>query len=264
MFEQKPPSVPYLSVLQCHFHDGQICDFSTQPRPFYIFSIIECGQATFQGCSGTVALQPGDVFFIPMGETYVSDWHGQGMLGCTSLFFTFEPDRNPLMGRQYPLQKVARDAADCKKLLGDISRQDKERDFFSFETLSAFYALCNMVFKSLVYQENSVDFSAIKPALAYLEKYDNADVSIKELAHLCHLSESRFYHVFKNLIGVSPVKYKNNRAIARAQLYLQCNNRFTIEEISEKCGFSSAIYFRKVFKQRTGKSPSKYKKQTLL
>lgn len=265
VFEQKPPSVSYLSVLQCHFHNGQSCDFSNQPRPFYIFSIIQSGTATFSGSSGTAILGPGDVFFIPLGETYIAEWHGPGDLCCTSLFFIFGSNRNPLGGRKYPLQKLPETfGADLKKLFDEVACESGEREFFSFAAVSSFYTMCALIFKNLIYQKESDDTTVIKPALNYLEKNFSMAVSVKELAKLCQLSESRFYHIFKNRMGVSPIRYKNNLAVAHAEVYLQCNSRCTIEEISEKCGFSSAIYFRKVFKQHTGKSPTTFKKQTLL
>ncbi len=37
-------------------------------------------------------------------------------------------------------------------------------------------------------------------------------------------------------------------------------DRYTIEEIATKVGFSSPIYFRRIFKEIMGKLPSEYRK----
>ena len=226
--EYKLPSLSYLSLRQCHFHNGQICDFSALPRPFFIISLIQRGNATFKGNSGTITLKPGDVFFIPMGEAYISQWSGHADMYCTSIFFTFLPNRNPGSGRSYPLQKInVLRKEKIEQLINDLMCQHNESDFFSFGAVGSFYFLCDLVFSRLYYKENSVNTSIIKDALDYMEKNYNSVISIKRLAELCHLSESRFYHVFKELMGVSPIQYKNNIAINRAQLYLQGNNMYT-------------------------------------
>lgn len=265
MFEYKPPSLSYLSLLQCHFHNGQICDFSVLPRPFFIISFVNIGNAIFKGSSGTITLAPRDIFFIPMGETYISEWSGNTDMYCTSIFFKFQPNRNPINDRNYPLQKInVPEVKKIEKIFGDLLYQKNENGFFSFSTISSFYFLCDLIFQKLYYKEKVINTTIIKNALDYIEKNYNSVIPIKKLAELCHLSESRFYHVFRDLVGVSPIKYKNDIAINCAQLYLQCDTMYTIEEISEKCGFSSSIYFRRVFKKATGKSPKEFKKQTIL
>ena len=184
---------------------------------------------------------------------------------CTSIFFSFEPNKNPINGRKYPLQKInVPEVQKIKKLFDDLQLQNNSNGFFSFGAICAFYSLCDLIFQSLFYKDIFVNTAIIKNALDYVEKNYNSVISIKKLAELCHLSESRFYHVFKDLMEVSPIKYKNDIAINRTQLYLQCDVGYTIEEISEKCGFSSSTYFRRVFKKVTGKFPKEFKKQIIM
>ena len=88
-----------------------------------------------------------------------------------------------------------------------------------------------------------------------------SDCGIEELAKLAHMSIPNFYRCFKRDTGVSPLKYKNNALIKAAIKLLSDNRNMSIEEISIKLGFESTAYFRRLFKQTVGKTPSAYKKQ---
>ncbi len=48
--------------------------------------------------------------------------------------------------------------------------------------------------------------------------------------------------------------------ISRAQRILSDPPDASIEEISERLGFETAIYFRRLFKAQTGKTPCEYRK----
>ena len=56
----------------------------------------------------------------------------------------------------------------------------------------------------------------------------------------------------------SPITYRNSIRIQKAVNLLE--NDYTIEEIATKLGFSSAVYFLRVFKEIMGKLPWNTKK----
>jgi AraC-type DNA-binding domain-containing proteins len=233
-----------------------MCDFSTLPRPFFIFSLINSGNAVFKGKTGTISLKPGDVFFIPMGETYVSQWSGDGDINCSSVFFSFEPRNNPFKNYKFTLQKTdVKNPDEIKKLFDCILNYNDNDDFLKFDIIGKFYFMCSMIFPLLSRSENIRDTFIMQKAISYIDTNYNRDISVKYLAGLCNLSESRFYHCFKEKMGISPVTYKNKVAVNYALQKLQYNHEKSIEEISAECGFSSSAYFRRVFKKATGKSP---------
>lgn len=63
------------------------------------------------------------------------------------------------------------------------------------------------------------------------------------------MSESHFYRVFKNELGISPVEFINNERIKLAVSLLQDPKR-TIKEVFMECGFESRSYFNRVFKRK--------------
>jgi len=98
---------------------------------------------------------------------------------------------------------------------------------------------------------------AITTAVAYI--LDNLDsrLTIDRLSQLACMSPSGFHHAFKNEMGVTPVKYINKERIKLAVSLLQQGNH-SVKQIAMRCGFSSASYFTRVFKQQLGVSPTSF------
>ena len=103
----------------------------------------------------------------------------------------------------------------------------------------------------------------IAPALEYLHTNFNQPVSIKQLATLCYLSESRFFALFKKQLGMSPIQYKNQLKINRAAQYILIYPYKSIEEIADEFDFSSPVFFIRQFKKYFGITPLQYKNKKL-
>lgn len=102
----------------------------------------------------------------------------------------------------------------------------------------------------------------LKAAEKYiLQNYHNT-ISIENLAQECGISRSWLFRCFKTLTNTSPKEYLTSYRIERAKILLQ-NTNHSIKQISYSTGFRDELYFSKVFKQMTGKSPSEYKKKGL-
>jgi transcriptional regulator GlxA family with amidase domain len=64
--------------------------------------------------------------------------------------------------------------------------------------------------------------------------------------------------MFKDYIGISPIKYLIEYRIKVAQKMLT-DTKLTIKEIAEKTGFIDQFYFSKCFKNYCGVTPSKFR-----
>lgn len=89
------------------------------------------------------------------------------------------------------------------------------------------------------------------------EYQDTRDID--DYAAMCHLSSSRFLHLFKQYTGMSPHLYKTNIRMEKAKDMLS-STTLTVAEISRIVGFSDSLYFSRIFKRVTGMSPSLYRK----
>ena len=66
-------------------------------------------------------------------------------------------------------------------------------------------------------------------------------------------------YYFKEKMNISLKQYVTNKRVVLAKEYLLSD--MPLAEISDSCGFSSAVYFSSVFRQSVGITPSQYREQ---
>ncbi|MBD3314560.1 MAG: helix-turn-helix domain-containing protein, partial [Chitinivibrionales bacterium] len=81
---------------------------------------------------------------------------------------------------------------------------------------------------------------------------------IDELAALCFLSRSRFQHLFGEVMGLSPIRYRNHLR-ANHGLNRLATSSDTVQVIALECGFQSVAQFAQSVRKATGMSPSRYR-----
>lgn len=92
------------------------------------------------------------------------------------------------------------------------------------------------------------------------ENYTDITLSVTELAEKAQMSEVHFRRLFRKVHQVSPQEYITALRVNHAKERLQFSDG-TMEEIARACGFPDPGYFSRVFKQKTGFTPSEYRKQ---
>ena len=90
------------------------------------------------------------------------------------------------------------------------------------------------------------------------QNYRN-EISLEDIAASANISKSEASRCFQSCLRVSPVSYLLRYRTEMAAQLLQ-NSSLTIEEISFECGFGSASYFCKMFRQYAGVTPGQYRK----
>ena len=85
-----------------------------------------------------------------------------------------------------------------------------------------------------------------------------ANLSIEELARLCHLSTSSFKRKFKDTFDDSPKKYIARKKVEKAADLLKTNG-LRVSDIAYDVGFDSLATFNRNFNNVYGKSPSEYR-----
>ena len=96
--------------------------------------------------------------------------------------------------------------------------------------------------------------------LSFIEKHYQEHLTLEDIAASADIGRSEAARCFNKYMDASPVEYLISHRIREAQEYLR-RTVLTIEEISEKCGFSSAGYFTRVFKNATAQTPSEYRQR---
>ena len=101
-------------------------------------------------------------------------------------------------------------------------------------------------------------FLPISAGIKYMEQNTLANISIEEIADMCGVSCGCFSSLFKVYSGKSPHKYRLDFKIEMAKQMLK-SGYMTVEVISDSLMFESASYFCKIFKKKTGLTPSQYR-----
>jgi AraC-like DNA-binding protein/mannose-6-phosphate isomerase-like protein (cupin superfamily) len=107
-------------------------------------------------------------------------------------------------------------------------------------------------------QERALD--RIRPLFRFLEENCGGCIQIKEAARICGMSESHFMSVFKEVTGLSFLKYLNHYRVERAQAMLTHSDD-SMKNICQEVGFCDQSYFGAVFRKVVGLTPAEYRRR---
>lgn len=191
----------------------------------------------------TFRLSVGDVWFIPKGVAYTSYWEeGESAFDMTE----FEVDQISLYYPKMQFFHLPALSADFDTLI----REGEQKN--DLACAAAFYQILNKVVPMLE-KKTPASAERILPALNYLRDHSGETVTVEEVAELCHMSPSRFFEVFREAVGESPIKYKNKIRLFRAETLLLEGK--TTEEVCELLNFSSPSFLRRMMKKYLGTTP---------
>ncbi len=100
----------------------------------------------------------------------------------------------------------------------------------------------------------------LERSIAYVKTFYTEDIRIPELAAMEGLSVSRYNTIFKATTGTSPIQYIADLRIKHACSLLMATN-LHVKEIGETVGYRDNHFFSRVFKEKTGLSPQKYREK---
>ncbi|MEG2338964.1 MAG: PocR ligand-binding domain-containing protein [Clostridium sp.] len=123
--------------------------------------------------------------------------------------------------------------------------------------------MSNIIINSYVEENNNgSDISVsrtLKPAIDYIYTHKSENISVKDMANLCHISQSYFSRLFVKETGEKFSSYISKLKIDWAKSILE-ETDISIVQISEELGFNEPGYFIKMFKKHEGITPSVYRK----
>ncbi len=196
--------------------------------------------------------------------------------GATVLTFTFDMEGEfckNIEGRAYHLEKFQRSIIrtfleylefESKKLMGDKAPRyywnilpEFKNDKIFLQTVSLFISRMLLSLSDGAYtlsKTKTYETELFKQALNIMNNNLNINISVDELARALNISTSSLKRLFDKYAGMSVHKYFLTLKIKAATLMLKSGA--TVNEVSERLGFSSAGYFSCVFKRETGNNAS--------
>ena len=107
-------------------------------------------------------------------------------------------------------------------------------------------------------QSRPVASPAIRSVQEFIAANTDKMLSLRQLAEIAYLSQSRLKARFKAEVGIPPADYITRHKVEKAKHLLR-TTQHNITQIAMGLGFSSTQYFAVTFKRYTGKTPSEYR-----
>ena len=97
-------------------------------------------------------------------------------------------------------------------------------------------------------------------AISEMRRRVSNRINMAELARRANLSRSRFTHLFRQQIGVSPSQYLHDYRLDRARLFLETTT-LSVKDVMTAVGFTDPSHFSRDFRTKFGVSPREWRRQ---
>jgi len=219
--------------------------FHMTRRKTYGLSFCISGQITYTMNEKTYVSVPGFAVLLPKGGTYTLSGDKEGIFPLINF------DAEAFDCREITVLPLVNPAACLQNF--NVLRELSLRGEHRLKQYSLFYDIL-----SLVSPEEMPKSDILEPALRYIsENLQRTDLSNTDLARQLGISEVYLRKLFAAHCGKSPKQYILDARIQKAKELL-LDTRCSVTAISELCGFASLYHFCRVFKQRTGFSPTQF------
>lgn len=218
-------------------------------KEYHVLSLRLRGKAELLHCGNVSYIDRDDVTYIPAGYDYTINSHEEEEVmvihflldKCTydfDIHHSAHNDRLRLLFEQ--LLQCWHD-----KPIGAVYKND-----------SLFLSILETV-EIQTHSTTDERESGIWRIVEYMKsRFSDSELSIEELAQRAGYCPSHFRRVFREVMGEAPRQYLTKLRVEYATELLK-SGYYSVEEISDLCGFSNRKYFSTAYKQYTGVSPSK-------
>lgn len=93
-----------------------------------------------------------------------------------------------------------------------------------------------------------------------LERYTDPSLSVSDMAAHAGISEVHLRRLFHERYGSSPIGYLHHLRLEKAKNMLRTSN-YTVSEVALSVGYPDPYYFSRLFREKTGSTPSQYRKE---
>lgn len=224
-----------------------------RPRRCDAFVYILCGSCKYLFSDNySFTVNTGDVLYLAKDAVYQMDVLERYDFICINFFF--DSDNLRQSDKFSP-----KDSGFTENLFYRMWKKQTSGASLA-EKMSLLYGIYSDLISSnqKIYLQNSARYK-IEDAMALISASSDENITVKSLAEHTGMSEVYFRKLFRGVTGVSPSKYIIDQRVSRAKVLLTADY-LTLDDVAERCGFSSLSYFCRVFKDNIGMTPSEFRK----
>jgi AraC-like DNA-binding protein len=238
--------------------------FGPAVRDYYLFHLVIDGKGVFQYENQEVALEKQQIFMIMPGEItyYEADklmpwtyyWFGISGIGALGLaeMMGFGKDKR-VVNMTVFLDIIV------EKLRLFVDRRLIQRSDQLLE-ISDFYAIVSLICKNneVSNDDNMTKHSHISLAIEYMKKNYIRQISVQDISDYMGIDRTQLFRLFKEKMDKGPQEYLIAMRIGKAEEMLKMTD-LPVRIIAYSVGYPDPYHFSKLFKKKTGMSPSKYR-----
>ncbi len=159
---------------------------------------------------------------------------------------------------------ASENAPEVSKIILSICDEMRNKKEFYVETVrgllqSLLLAIARMNKNSADKVRNQMtSITQIAKSLDYVSDNYDKEIAIRQMADICHLSETHFRRLFERNMNMTPMEYINLVRVQMACEYMK-KHQDSMETVAVKCGFQTASTFNRNFKRILGITPYQWK-----
>ncbi len=261
--------------------------------PNHILIFIKNGSCRIKLLNEVYVLSAGDIIYIPANTQYIRTPFDDEFCEMYYIHFTlteiheeFENNKaviknllkNNLNNVQFsanksfviipPISKLKEYEQEIFETFSKITRF--YRGIRALDIQSASFCLCYLLsvisndYISNILSESTdekhIEYpEALKKALSYIKDHRAQNITLDDLCRYSYVSKQMLIRHFKKYFGKSPINYITDYKIDRIKPLLTKYPNLSVKEICTEFGFEDQCYFSRIFKKRTGESPTEYR-----
>jgi len=202
---------------------------------------------TFEG--GAFELVPGSMVYLPYGSAHHLDVRSDEF-DFYRIDFHLTVENEVVLFSTVPQKMCHVAPEECAK----AAQIMLDHCQFVHNSIRKAELMCT-IFRSLAAKPGSARRERLSPAVRYLQEHLTEKIDCSGLAQACSLGSAQFYNLFREEYGRSPLEYRDQLLMDRAQILLR-DGAFSVSEVAEMLGFESVSYFSRFFKKHRGIPPS--------
>lgn len=141
-----------------------------------------------------------------------------------------------------------------------IQNQDIHTDLAYFQVKSSLYFLFSELFREVADSRVSGSTAAVRQVVREIRTHFAEPLSVEELIASTGLSRAFFHRRFLEETGTTPGELITSLRMEQAKNLLSFT-RTPVGEVGALCGYTDSVYFSRIFRRKTGMTPSAYRRR---
>lgn len=236
-----------------HNLSGKAPRITPSPITFFDLTVLLGGRLEYNVNGEEVVLESGDVICMPMGSMR-SRRESPEFADYISFNFT--------TSSEVKLPLVLKNAARSEIVLL-IAAYDKMEKHAYPDNTEKYGHLCGCILSILEDIAEAAQYTSLtRKIMEYIHSDSRRRITLEDIGRITFFSPIYCDTVFRRETGRSIIDYVLDRRIDEAKKLL-LEGTMSLSEISEAVGFNDYNYFSRVFKKRSGYSPTAYRRFAL-